>query len=85
MNHILEIDPVRQTARVEPGVVLDQLNRAAAAHGLQFAPDVATSSRANLGGMLGNNSAGSRSIWHGKMVDHVVELTAILPDGGRPS
>ena len=55
-------------------MVLDQLNAAAAAHGLQFAPDVATSSRANLGGMIGNNSAGSRSIWHGKTVDHVIEL-----------
>jgi FAD/FMN-containing dehydrogenase/Fe-S oxidoreductase len=83
MNRILEIDPERQTARVEPGVILDQLNAAAAKHRLQFAPDVATSSRANLGGMLGNNSAGSRSIWHGKMVDHVVEVTAILPDGSK--
>ena len=81
MNRILEIDPQRQTARVEPGVILDQLNTAAAAHGLQFAPDVATSSRANLGGMIGNNSAGSRSIWHGKTVDHVIELTAVLADG----
>ncbi|HEY1784457.1 MAG TPA: FAD-binding oxidoreductase, partial [Pirellulales bacterium] len=81
LNRILEIDPERQTARVEPGVILDQLNAAAAQHRLQFAPDVATSSRANLGGMIGNNSAGSRSIWHGKTVDHVIELSALLPDG----
>ena len=81
MNRILEIDPERQTAHVEPGVILDQLNTAAAAHRLQFAPDVATSSRANLGGMIGNNSAGSRSIWHGKTVDHVIELAAVLADG----
>ncbi len=60
LNRILEIDPERQTARIEPGVVLDELNAAAAKHGLQFAPDVATSSRANIGGMIGNNSAGSR-------------------------
>jgi len=81
LNRILEIDAKRQTARVEPGVILDQLNAAAAQHGLQFGPDVATSSRANLGGMIGNNSAGSRSIWHGKTVDHVIELSAVLADG----
>ncbi|HTU25230.1 MAG TPA: FAD-linked oxidase C-terminal domain-containing protein [Pirellulales bacterium] len=81
LNRILEIDPERQTARVEPGVILDQLNAAAARHRLQFAPDVATSSRANVGGMIGNNSAGSRSVWHGKTVDHVVELSAVLADG----
>lgn len=81
LNHVLEIDPESCTARVEAGVVLDQLNAAAAAHGLQFGPDVATSNRANLGGMIGNNSAGSRSILHGKTVDHVIELDAILADG----
>ena len=57
--------------RVQPGVVLDQLNRALAPHGLQFGPDVATASRANLGGMIGNNSAGARSIVYGKTIDHV--------------
>ena len=81
LNRILEIDPERQTARIEPGVVLDVLNAAAAKHSLQFAPDVATSSRANIGGMIGNNSAGARSVWHGKTVDHVIELKAILADG----
>ncbi len=55
----LEIDPTSRTARVQPGVVLDVLNAAAAPHGLQFGPDVATSSRANVGGMIGNNSAGA--------------------------
>ncbi len=62
LNRIVEIDPERQTARVEPGVVLDVLNAAAAKHGLQFAPDVATSSRANVGGMIGNNSAGAEHL-----------------------
>ena len=80
MNRI-EIDPTARTARVQPGVVLDQLNMAAAAHGLQFGPDVATSSRANVGGMIGNNSAGARSIWHGKTVDNVIELDVVLSDG----
>jgi FAD/FMN-containing dehydrogenase/Fe-S oxidoreductase len=81
LNHILELDPERRFARVEPGVVLDQLNRAALPHGLQFGPEVATSNRANLGGMIGNNSAGSRSIVYGKTIDHVLALRAILSDG----
>ena len=52
-------------------------------HGLQFGPDVATASRANLGGMIGNNSAGSRSIVYGKTVDHVRRLDVVLSDGTR--
>ena len=59
LNRIIELDPRAATVRVEPGVVLDQLNAAAAEHGLQFGADVATSSRANIGGMIGNNSAGA--------------------------
>ena len=81
LNRIVELDPAGRTARVEPGVVLDQLNAAAGEHGLQFGPDVATSNRANIGGMIGNNSAGSRSIRHGKTVDHVVELSVLSADG----
>lgn len=77
----VEIDPTSRTARVQPGVVLDALNAAAAPHGLQFGPDVATSSRANVGGMIGNNSAGARSIWHGKTVDSVIALDVVLSDG----
>ncbi len=76
----LDIDPTSRTARVEPGVVLDQFNAAAAPLGLQFGPDVATSSRANVGGMIGNNSAGARSIWHGKTVDNVISLDVVLSD-----
>ena len=60
LRQILDIDPVNRTARVQPGVVLDTFNEALAAHNLFFGPDVSTSSRANLGGMIGNNSAGSR-------------------------
>jgi FAD/FMN-containing dehydrogenase/Fe-S oxidoreductase len=81
MNRILELDPRQGTARIEPGVVLDQLNAAAKPHRLQFGPDVATSNRANIGGMIGNNSAGARSIRHGKTVDHVIALEAIAADG----
>jgi len=77
----IDIDPISMTARVQPGVVLDQFNAAAAPHGLQFGPDVATSSRANVGGMIGNNSAGARSIWQGKTVDSVIALDVVLADG----
>ncbi len=80
LNRIIELDPRAATVRVEPGVVLDQLNAAAAAHGLQFGADVATSSRANLGGMIGNNSAGARSIRHGKTVDQVISLDVLAAD-----
>src|SRR5262249_7139136 len=81
LNQVLDIDPAGRAARIQPGVVLDQFNRALAAHGLQFGPDVATASRANLGGMIGNNSAGSHSIVYGKTIDHVRRLRAILSDG----
>jgi FAD/FMN-containing dehydrogenase/Fe-S oxidoreductase len=83
LNNIIDLDPVARVARVQPGVVLDQLNRAAAEHHLQFGPDVATASRANLGGMIGNNSAGARSIVYGKTIDHVRRLSVILSDGAR--
>lgn len=77
------IDPDTRTAQVEPGVVLDQLNAAAAVHGLAFGPDVATASRATLGGMIANNSAGARSIAYGLTADHVLGLDVVLVDGTR--
>src|SRR5262249_7583560 len=83
LNAILDLDPVNHVARVQPGVVLDQLNRALDPHGLQFGPDVATASRANLGGMIGNNSAGARSIVYGKTIDHVRRLHVILANGSE--
>src|SRR5438094_9928868 len=58
LNQIVDLDPAARVARVQPGVILDQLNGGAAAHGLQFGRHVATASRANLGGMVGTNSAG---------------------------
>jgi FAD/FMN-containing dehydrogenase/Fe-S oxidoreductase len=78
---ILEVDPANRRVRVQPGVILDQLNRALEPHGLWFGPDVATANRANLGGMIGNNSAGARSIVYGKTSDHVLSLRAVLADG----
>src|SRR5262249_30075709 len=83
LNAIRDLDPSAHVARVQPGVVLDQLNRAAGKHNLQFGPEVATASRANLGRMIGNNSAGARSIVYGKTIDHVRKLKVILSDGSR--
>src|SRR5438067_11410566 len=83
LNRIEALDREGRRARVQPGVVLDQLNRAAEPLGLQFGPDVATASRANLGGMIGNNSAGARSIVYGKTSDHVLSLDVVLADGRR--
>ncbi|MEV0703972.1 FAD-linked oxidase C-terminal domain-containing protein [Saccharopolyspora sp. NPDC050389] len=83
MNRIIEIDPVARTALVEVGVVQDQLNQAAAAHGLMFGPDTSTSNRATIGGMIGNNSAGSGSLTYGMTIDHVRALDVVLADGSR--
>ncbi len=81
MDRIIEIDPDRRRARVEPGVRLDRLNRAAAPHGLQFGPDPATSRQCALGGMIGNNACGARSIVYGKTVEHVHSRRCLLADG----
>src|SRR5208282_6674376 len=81
LNGLLDFDPVKRVARVQPGIVLDHLNRAVGKHGLQFGPEVATASRACLGGMIGNNSAGARSIVYGKTIDHVQRLRVLLADG----
>ncbi|MEV4470810.1 FAD-linked oxidase C-terminal domain-containing protein [Nonomuraea sp. NPDC049504] len=82
MNRILEIDG--DTARVQPGVVQDQLNRAARKHGLMFGPDTSTSDRATIGGMIGNNSAGSHSVLYGSTIDHVQALKVVLADATTP-
>ncbi len=81
MNQVLEVNPEERWVRVQPGIVLDNLNAHLAPHGLFFAPDVATSSRANVGGMIGNNSSGTRSVRYGKTVDHVLALRAVLASG----
>jgi len=81
MNSILEINVADKWARVQPGIARDDLNAILKAHGLHFAPDPATSSRANVGGMVGNNSSGTKSILFGKTVDHVLEADILLADG----
>lgn len=83
LNRVGEVDVSGQRVTVQPGVVLDQLNRELARFGLMFGPDVATASRATLGGMIGNNSAGSRSVVYGQTADHVRALSAVLADGSR--
>ncbi|MFT5377718.1 MAG: FAD/FMN-containing dehydrogenase/Fe-S oxidoreductase [Candidatus Latescibacterota bacterium] len=81
MNQILELNVEERWVRVQPGVVLDELNAYLRPHGLLFGPDVSTSSRANIGGMIGNNSCGARSIIYGKTIDHVLGLRGVLADG----
>ncbi|MFP5355124.1 MAG: FAD-binding and (Fe-S)-binding domain-containing protein, partial [Gemmatimonadota bacterium] len=83
MHTIVALDPEAQTARVQPGVVQDDLNRAAAPHRLLFAPDTSTANRATLGGMIGNNSCGMRSARYGMTIDHVASLDVTWSDGTR--
>jgi FAD/FMN-containing dehydrogenase/Fe-S oxidoreductase len=83
LARILELDPVAGTAVVEPGVVLDDLNRAAAAHGWRVGPDPSTHSRCTIGGMVGNNACGSRSVRWGTTADNTLGLDVIRADGSR--
>lgn len=81
MNRVLKLDITARTVWVEPGVVLDELNAQLKPHGLQLPLDLSTASRATIGGMIANNSAGTRSIIYGKTIDYVEELTVVLADG----
>ena len=81
LTRILEVNPDEKWARVEPGVVLDELNASLRQHNLRFAPDVSSASRATLGGMMANNSSGARSVLYGKTIDHVLEQRVVLSDG----
>ncbi|MCI0546694.1 MAG: FAD-binding oxidoreductase, partial [Candidatus Rokubacteria bacterium] len=83
MDQVLEVNEEELWARVQPGLVQDNLNAHVRPRGLLFGPDTSTSSRATLGGMIGNNSGGSHSIAYGLTVEHVIELHAILADGSR--
>jgi FAD/FMN-containing dehydrogenase/Fe-S oxidoreductase len=85
MNRVLEIDPDARTARVQPGLVLDDLRAAAAPHGLTFGPDPSTHNRCTLGGMIGNNACGSHSVAWGKTVDNVHALDVLTYRGERLS
>jgi FAD/FMN-containing dehydrogenase/Fe-S oxidoreductase len=83
MNRILEIDPEARRVRVQAGVVKDQLNAALASHGLFFAPELSTSNRATVGGMINTDASGQGSCTYGKTRDHVLALDCILLGGER--
>jgi len=83
MAGVLEVNKEELWARVQPGLVQDELNHHVRPLGLLFGPDTSTSNRATIGGMLGNNSGGSHSIAYGLTIDHAIELQTILADGTR--
>ena len=83
MRELWEVNAEEEWAWVGPGLVLDELNHLVAPHGLKFAPDPSTVNRATVGGAIGNNSCGARSIRYGKTLDHVLELEVVLSDGTR--
>ncbi|MBA2945519.1 FAD-binding and (Fe-S)-binding domain-containing protein [Streptomyces himalayensis] len=83
MNRILDIDPLARTARVEAGVILDTLRGASALHGLTFGPDPSSHSRCTLGGMIGNDACGNRSVRHGRTSSHIEALEIVTADGVR--
>src|SRR5476649_623034 len=81
LNRVLDLNVAERWAWIEPGVVLDDLNAQLKTHGLRFAPDISTASRATVGGMIANNSSGARSVLYGKTIDHVLEQHVVLADG----
>ncbi|WP_044496054.1 FAD-binding oxidoreductase, partial [Nesterenkonia massiliensis] len=85
LNRILDIDPESRTARVQPGVVHADLQRAAAPHGLRFGPDPSTHTRCTIGGMIGNNACGSRALGYGRTADNIEALTVLFGNGGTGS
>jgi FAD/FMN-containing dehydrogenase/Fe-S oxidoreductase len=83
MNRVVEMNPEQHYARVQPGIILDELRSAAGKYGLTFGPDPATHSRNTLGGMIGNNSCGIHSVMAGETVDNIDELDVVTYDGVR--
>ena len=83
MNRILEVNKEEMWVRVEPGVVLDELNLHVRPVGLFFGPETSTSNRCNMGGMVGNNSCGSHSVIYGSTRDHTIEMKTLLSDGSE--
>ncbi len=81
LNRVIELDVQNRRCVVEPGIVLDDLNRKLKPHGLWYPVDVSTASRATIGGMTGNNSCGGRSLRYGTMRDNVLSMDAVLADG----
>src|SRR5690242_20008510 len=83
LNRMLDLDVAGRRCRVEPGIVLDELNRQLKPHGLWFPVDISTASRATIGGMAGNNSCGGRSMRYGTTRDNVLSMDALLADGTK--
>jgi len=83
LNRIVAIDPAARRARVQPGVVRNELNLALQPHGLLFGPETSTANRAMIGGMAGNNSCGSNSLVYGSTRDHLVSVRGFLSDGSE--
>ncbi len=81
LDQVLELNPEERWVRVQPGIVLDELNLYLRPYGLQFGPDPASSNRAAVGGIVSNNSTGSHSILYGMTADHVLDMNVILNDG----
>src|SRR5436305_12489722 len=81
LNRLLELDVAERRCVVEPGIVLDDLNRQLKPHGLWFPVDISTASRATIGGMTGNNSCGARSLRYGNTRENVLSVDAVLADG----
>ncbi len=81
MHRVLEVDPVGRTALVEPGVLTDAINEAAAPHGLRYLPDPASAAACTIGGNVATNSGGPHCLKYGVTTDHVAALEVILPDG----
>ncbi len=81
LNQVLELNVAERRVRVQPGIVLDELNRQLLPHRMRFAPDISTASRATVGGMMANNSSGARSVLYGKTIDHVIAQEVVLSDG----
>ncbi len=81
MDAVISVDAEAGTAVVQPGVVRDRLNAQVAEYGLHLSPDPATGSRATVGGMIGNNTCGTRSVVYGKTIDSVISLRCVLADG----
>jgi FAD/FMN-containing dehydrogenase len=80
LDRVLSLDPQAGTATVEPGVILADLQRAAAPHGLRFGPDPSTQARCTIGGMIGNNACGPHALAYGKTADNVESLSVLLAD-----
>jgi FAD/FMN-containing dehydrogenase/Fe-S oxidoreductase len=81
LTELLKFDPQKKTVLCQPGIIQDDLNRLLFPYGLRLGPDTSTGNRATLGGMLANNAAGSRSLYYGKMVDHVIAVEIARADG----